>query len=538
MKNPNLSSRAGVVHTLAKTTLLCFLSACAIGWLATSANAVGRGWTGSASGNWSNPNNWDPVGTPQDGEDLYFDISAVFFSPDPMFNDLTNLAVRSLYFSANADIITVDWELSGNTLDIAHDITLSASTTEHVYINCGFRLVGNTKFDVDWSTDGSELHVNGPMDLNGHNLSLIADQNCLLEVSGVVSGTGDINVNVNPQGGPIGTVRLSGTQGNTFLGTVTLRDSPGAFGGTIGSGLLLNKQSGVAVPDRLVLEQNCRVGLGAPQQIGDNAPVSLGGGSRFLLNGNNETIGNLILTNSATDTDATVVDIGGGTLTLLGGITSGSDGGSVIPTVTGRLGLAAGGHVFDIGGVSYAGLDLQAQIAGLGGFSKFGRAALLLQTNNTFTGGVSVNAGILDVRHNSALGATSSGTTLLGSGTLTLRNATIAGETLFVRGDAQVTVNTAGSLLFTIGNCSWTGPIELDTNLVLWADNTTLSGPISGVGGMAPPLSPARPRTLMRAQPAFSQPWWSSTRRLPSRRSAVHSSSAMDPEAGRLRRAG
>jgi autotransporter-associated beta strand protein len=39
-------------------------------------------------------------------------------------------------------------------------------------------------------------------------------------------------------------------------------------------------------------------------------------------------------------------------------------------------------------------------------------------------------------------------------------------------------------LLFTVGTCSWAGPIRLDHNLVVFADNTTLSGPISGVGGL------------------------------------------------------
>ena len=64
---------------------------------------------------------------------------------------------------------------------------------------------------------------------------------------------------------------------------------------------------------------------------------------------------------------------------------------------------------------------------------------------------------------------------------MTLRNLTISGERLTARGTQAVNADTAGSLLFTVGNCTWSGPIQLDTNLVVWADNTYLNGAIERI---------------------------------------------------------
>lgn len=417
-------------RTLAKTLLLGLLLAGAGHWATLPLQGAIRSWTGDGSGNlWSDPGNWSPEGIPQDGEDLVFRYTALVFDPDPMFNDLTNLTVRSLTFSVLADI-TLEWELSGYTLGITHHLELGASDTERVHLNCGFRLGGNTAFVVSYYSDESELYVNGPIDLNGHTLALSAGGTsglfgeCLLEVSGAISGNGNININPPDGGGNTGTVKLDGTLGNTFQGTLTIRRP---------SHLVLNKESGLAVTGALAIGPYCRLELGRPHQIDDNAFVSLlGVGSQFLLNGHTETIGNLLLTNSVTDVEAALVDTGGATLSVLGGITSANDSASVHPTIRGLLGLPLGNHTVDVEGSSFYGLEIQARIFGAGGFTKIGNSALLLPGSNSFTGNVSVNAGLLDVRNNHALGTTAGSTTLSGNGTMTLRDATIAGETLFV----------------------------------------------------------------------------------------------------------
>src|SRR5262249_38812091 len=144
-----------------------------------------------------------------------------------------------------------------------------------------------------------------------------------------------------------------------------------------------------------------------------------------------------------------------------------------LPTIKGRLKLPPVFiHNFDVTGFDYAGLDIQAEIVGEGGFNKFGEAALLLEASNSFSGEITVAQGVLDVLDHHGLGSIEGGVTLSSGGSLTLRNATIVGERLLVQGNQPVTVNTSGSLLFTMGTCVWSGPIILNTNLAVFADNT------------------------------------------------------------------
>ncbi|MGH8245414.1 MAG: hypothetical protein ACREUU_03170, partial [Gammaproteobacteria bacterium] len=276
-------------------------------------------------------------------------------------------------------------------------------------------------------------------------------------------------------------IEFLGAVDNTFAGTLKVA----AQGDHPGQGYRFSKTSGVVVSNRMELLNGAVVTLLNSPLIGDNATVVIKEGSRLRLNGFNETIGNLVLTNSASDTSASLVDTEGGTLTVLGSLTSGNANAAVVPTVKGRLALPTAGEHFDIGGSVYAGLDVQGQITGAGGFAKFGDAALLLRTNNTFAGSVSVNEGIVEARHALAFGGTTRGVTVT-DGSITLNNVLVSGETLFVRGTRDVTANTAGSLLTGLGASSgWLGRIELDTNLVVNSqDLCVLGGPIVGSGGL------------------------------------------------------
>src|SRR4030095_12585325 len=249
--------------------------------------------------------------------------------------------------------------------------------------------------------------------------------------------------------------------------------------------VLLNKQSGVAVTDTLRVESAGSVTLGHVNQFGAGATAVLEAGSQLRFLNHDQTMSYLILTNFHADADSTLVDTGTGTLTLLGGISSWVENvQGALPTIKGRINLSAGPHNFDVTGFDYAGLDMQAQIVGEGGFNKLGEAASVLEASNTYGGEIRVVQGILDVRDSHALGSTAGGVTLSEGGSLTLRNATIAGERLIARGNQPVTVDTSGSLLFTVGTCVWSGSIVLDTNLAVFADNTFLTAPIGGSGGL------------------------------------------------------
>ena len=134
------------------------------------------------------------------------------------------------------------------------------------------------------------LYLRGPIDLNGHDLEVYASSESAVEVTGVISGTGNILVN----GQLDSTVGFNGPRGNTFQGTVTLRN-PGDSIGHRRRHVRLNKESGVAVPVRLVLEKNTDVIFDRSEQIADDARVELRNGGTLELNGLIETIGGLEL---------------------------------------------------------------------------------------------------------------------------------------------------------------------------------------------------------------------------------------------------
>jgi autotransporter-associated beta strand protein len=174
---------------------------------------------------------------------------------------------------------------------------------------------------------------------------------------------------------------------------------------------------------------------------------------------------------------------GQGLLGLNGGITSWNDSGSVVPGITGRVTLN-GFLSFYVGGSAYAGLDFPAALGSTGGFAKSGNAALLLHGPSTFTGGVEVDEGILEVNHVNALGTSSGGIRLAG-GSLSLRTS-VFGETLVADGHQQITPETAGSLLTVLGTSvlTWSGQVVLNTNLVVIGGDIVFAGAVSGPGGL------------------------------------------------------
>lgn len=58
-----------------------------------------------------------------------------------------------------------------------------------------------------------------------------------------------------------------------------------------------------------------------------------------MLEGHTETIGSLCLTNNSGDTEPSLVDTGGSTLSVQGDIVAVNDAAGVVPTIRGLLGL-------------------------------------------------------------------------------------------------------------------------------------------------------------------------------------------------------
>jgi autotransporter-associated beta strand protein len=327
--------------------------------------------------------------------------------------------------------------------------------------------------------------------LNGRLLTLLARSDATVDLAGPISGNGQIEIIVQTVDFfPAGTVKFSGTQANTFIGPVTLSSQNSQFFSTVaGSNLVLDKQSTIAVPGALNVGTNCDVKLNRPHQIADAAAVSLGAGAHFDLDGNTETIGNLSMVGSWTGSTLgrSVVDTGGATLSVQGNITANNFYSNSVPTIEGKLGLPPGNHTISVGGDQFYGLDIRAQILGDGGFTKQGTAGLLLQGSNIFNGELAIAQGLLTAAHNNALGSAAGFTMLTNNGVLILNNVSIQGESLFARGNRVFSAETAGAWMEAIGTNLWSGPIILDTNLVLTGfdgSRVNLSGPVSGPAGL------------------------------------------------------
>ena len=488
--SPSLAVR---LASLTKDLVLRLFLASTLLYMTLPANAqVFRLWTGSASASWSNPNNWNPVGLPQAGEFLWFESGG----NTSMINDIPNLIVNNLGF------VERDWVLSGNPLTLGGPggggIVVASSRTDDssfTTINCALIINANDcEFKCE-AFDGSDgrLRLNADVNLNGFNLILsassksiagLADGTGHIEMAGSISGNG--NVTAMTSGYPDGTIQFLGTADNTFSGTLFIEPNVPSSA----DGVFFNKQVGSVANQRVVIEEAAWVNWRNSNQLGDNATVVVKDGSRLNLNGYHETIGNLIMTNVSADAQASLVNTesGGvfdpvGILTVNDGIITWVNNATVVPTIRGILNLPGGNHNFFVSAANYDGLNLEAKVTGLGGFTKYGNAALLLKGTNTFGGTVYAGSGIIDVYNPNGFGSPAGGVVLMG-GSVTLRSLTIASETLTAQGQQLINSDTAGSLLFSAGSNTWTGSIQLDTNLVVSGGDMSLTGPISGVGGL------------------------------------------------------
>lgn len=444
------------------------------GWHTGVFHAQGafRSWTGNASAFWSNANNWDPVGVPQDGDHLSFFAD----SNRSMINDLPNLLVDGLQFDFH------EYTLAGNPLTIGVPGGSAFGRLVHargfdpvtVTLNCALILGSDVRFEAGNTSVSARLRLNADINLNGHTMVIEVASGGRLEVAGSISGAGNVHLGRLSN---VGTIDFLGTSDNTFTGTMIVGRN--AVAATVN----FNKQSGFVVTNRLELQNGFILDLEQANQIGADTTVVLNQGSRLNLNGNDMTIGSLIMTNVHADASPSQVDTTGpafgstGTLTLKRSLTSFVFNDSVVPAIRGILSLPLGDHPFNITTPgAFNGFDMQAQIIGQGGFTKTGNAALLLPASNTFSGLVIVNEGTVEARNNRAFGAGANGVQLNG-GTVNLRNVAITAEPL--------TVTAPGSSLLAFGACSWAGSITLNQPLTVFSDNFNVSGVIAGTGDLS-----------------------------------------------------
>lgn len=453
------------------------------GGLATSRAEI-RIWTGAVNGYWSEPGNWIPAGPAGPGDLLQFrrDDDA----HRSMTNDIVGLTV-ALQFGLDEN--DHDYQLDGNAIRLYenHGIEISPDGSSTITINCPLIIFQEDTSFYLWTYGGfifdqsAKLYLNGPIIFEGGSLSLRPnsadsvtgpDGSSHIYVSGPISGPGTVLTHTRDNS----TVRFSGSLNNTFSGGlfVTSEDS---------SRTIFDKGAGYVVTNLLVVSNaSARVQTTQPNQLGPNTVLRVTDGGMFELIGEDLTIGSLLLSNRYAGQDPLVVDTTSTKISLRGPIVSWTPTNGDAPIIQGKIDLISGDHQFNVRGPNYEGLRLEAEILGAGGFTKTGDAALLLLASNSFSGSVIAAEGIIDVRHSYAFGSTSGGTTLE-AGTIILRNVAIPGEPLIAAGFATGG-ELPGSVLTSVGSNSWSGPVTLNTNLVVAAGDMTFTGTISGTGGL------------------------------------------------------
>ena len=446
-----------------------------------------RHWTGAVNGYWSEPGNWIPAGPAGPGDLLQF--MRVDDAHRSMTNDIVGLTV-ALQFGLDEN--DHDYQLDGNAIRLSNrgGIEIDPDGSSTITINCpliifqedtSFYLRSYGGFIFDQTT---RLYLNGPIIFEGGSLILTpnsadspsgTDGSSHIYVSGSISGPGKVLTHTRDNS----TVSFLGSLNNTFSGGlfVTSEDS---------SRTIFDKVAGYVVTNLLVVSNaTARVEAVNPNQLGPDCVLLIKDGGKFELASGDLTIGNLVLSNRFAGQDAVVLDTTSHTIALLGSIKAWTPNNGDAPVIQGSLELISGFngvHEIQLNAPNYEGLRIEAQILGAGGFTKTGMSALLLLASNSFVGPVTAADGTIDVRHNYALGGTA-GSTTLGAGVVTLRNVTIVGEPLIASG-FFTGGELPGSALISIGSNSWSGPVTLNTNLVIAGGDMAFTGAIFGNGGL------------------------------------------------------
>ena len=409
-----------------------------------------------------------------------------------------NRTVNSLNIQApttSTDDSTLD--LGGNTLTLASGgLILSPVATTTLFNNIS---VNNGNLTAGTTADPADLYLHAQSWLNSQ-----ADN----------TGNADVRIGANivdnAAGGSVTLVIDASVGKGTLVATndLFINGSNTYTGGTfVNAGQVrLNNPSadGVttfAVPGDLMItggyssnagslfnDRTSTVFLEYNNQISNAATLTIMGGGILNLNGNNQTIANLIFNNHGGTVPQVTTGIG--TLTLTGSSITASGqnvSSNATSTIDGKISLSAATTTITVNPVEWnstvlnpilPNLIINASIEGTN-IVKAGTGVLRLSGSNAFTGGVDLQAGGILLGSNNAL---STGTLTIGNGTFlssTADNRIIA-NAFIVNGDFalkdafNLTMNGAGSL--TVG----THDISVD----LAAKLLTLGGAITGAGSI------------------------------------------------------
>lgn len=447
-------------------------------------------WVGQVNPyNFGSSLNWDPQNIPSAGDRL-------LFTNNPggvrINNNLSNLNLKRITFSAGAD----SFELDGNGIRLTPgtpgDTTLINNSGLTQILDLEQIKVQDFQYWQQTAT-GGHLLINSDVVLNA---SLVLDStiNSGFTLAGDISGAGGLV--------KIGTGDLSLQGVNTYTGGTTIN------GGTLN--ITQDNQLGDA-NGSLILGGGTLRFSGVTDNTSRESKLTAAGGTFDIAGGSVLTHdgllfdsgsltktgnGTLILTQNNSYSGGTFIN--GGTLQVQSGTFLGAggptgdvtfDGGTLNMTsafnMSRELHLESGGGTLQVSGNFLNQIGL---IDGTGGLTKTGAGNLILQANNSFTGGLTVNEGRVSFSNDSKLGATG-GELRLDGGTLQLlgtNSSALTERDTILGGDGGSLRVLAGSNLTHNGVISGLGPLikEGTGTLSLGGSNTYIGDTLIQQGAL------------------------------------------------------
>jgi len=368
---------------------------------------------------------------------------------------------------------------------------------------------GNLETTANVTLDNSGANLRG-INLNGaQNNGLYAASGATMTITGVVAGSGPVNV--NPTGGSYT------SSGNTITdtGTIALNNIANTFTGdiNINAGTLTSGSNGNAA------------GTGATSAFGQTnvaRNINVNNGGTLLFGGGDQLIGNAttpsatlvinqggtVTNNGASFNTLGAINLNGGTLTGTGG--SGNTqfqmyqlrgtvtvGGTAASTISGSGNATAGYHlngaitfnVADATNSSASDLNASASfIDGVGatpvagGITKTGAGTMTLSGSSSYTGATTVSAGTLQLGDgtNSHDGTISSmsGVSVANGATLAFNRFGAVSSSFVISGSGSVTMNGSGTQTLS-GNNTYTGATAIKAGTLIVSGSLSASSAVT-----------------------------------------------------------
>jgi fibronectin-binding autotransporter adhesin len=423
---------------------------------------------------WGVAANWQGDTLPTFGTSTDIVFSGTMANNGVTFLGAAPRTIRDLTFAADAPDTVVIRPTNTATTNTAQALTFSSSTgTSTITVTSGTleKFIGVT------ASTGTQVILNSALVISN------SSQNSLT-LDGIVGGTGSLIINT-------GTLRMSGTNGNTFSGSVSVNGGvlDLAKNATGGAGLAIANGATVTVSSGTLLLSGSTNNV---NRIADAVPVHIKSGGMFDLNGRRETLNNITLGGGSIQTST-------GTLSLGGNLTYDNTGNPIGSTISGNLVLGnTTSRIFDIGDSSGASADLtvSAVISGTG-ILKTGSGTLVFTGTNTYTGTTNIGAGTLQIGDGGSTGALATTSTITGSSGATLvinrsntgSQGAISGELeilngRIITGAINFTQAGTGTTILSLAN-TYTGTTTVTAGELKIAQNNAISsGPLVVNGGV------------------------------------------------------